>query len=187
MQHLSPNGLPDERDPTAWAEAVEFVNFAMELAETQRRGNRSFVFEHPWQASSWKLESVVSMWAKSDVKEVLFDMCCFGMEARDADGVVPVRKTTRVLSNDEGILNMLDRRREEGHRHVVLVSGRPKSAAVYPERLCEALVAGYDVTRRGLSLWSVLNASAGEYVESADLCDPEDNYRKADAGSYWND
>ena len=46
LQNLHPQGLPAERNPAAWAEAIAFVDFALELAEVQRVARRSFVFEH---------------------------------------------------------------------------------------------------------------------------------------------
>ena len=64
LQNLHPQGLPAERNPAAWAEAIAFVDFAMELAEVQRVAGRSFVFEHPQSATSWKLSKVVEMMSK---------------------------------------------------------------------------------------------------------------------------
>ena len=131
LQNLHPQGLPAERDPAAWAEAIAFVDFAMELAEVQRVAGRSFVFEHPQSATSWKLSRVVEMMVKDGVEEAVFDMCRFGMMARDSDGEAPVRKTTRVMTNNPGIAAALkDVRCEGGHRHVHLISGRPVAAAI---------------------------------------------------------
>ena len=173
------------RDPAGWAEAISFVDFSMELAEIQRKSGRSFVFEHPWQATSWELPSVNKMRSREDVGEVLFDMCRFGMTAKYEFGEAPVRKTTRVISNDPGVLGRLDRRCEGGHRHVVLVSGRPKAAAIYPEKLCEEIISGFDVTRRSLSEFALMQM--GSVEESNDMCDPADGVVKADAGHYWDD
>ena len=186
LQVLSPYGLPEVRDPEGWAEAVAFVDLSMELAEIQRKAGRSFVFEHSWQASSWDLQSVNNIRNKKDVGEVIFDMCRFGMVAQDKDGEAPVRKTTRVLSNDPGILGRLDKRCEGGHLHVALVSGRPEAAAIYPIKMCEEIVAGFDPSRRGLAEF-VLMQSSGIWEEAADMCDPADNVVKADAGHYWDD
>ena len=86
---------------------------------------------------------------------MLFDKCRFGMRARDEYGEAPVRKTTRVLSNDLGIFGRMDQRCEDRHRHVALVSGRPKAAAIYPAKLCEEIVAGFDLTRRGAAVLRV--------------------------------
>ena len=60
LQNLHPQGLPAERNPAAWAEAIAFVDFAMELAEVQRVAGRSFVFEHPQSATSWKLSKLLT-------------------------------------------------------------------------------------------------------------------------------
>ena len=58
----------------------------MELAEVQRRAGRSFVFEHPQAATSWKLSCVVEMMEKDGVEEAVFDMCRYGMVACDEHG-----------------------------------------------------------------------------------------------------
>ena len=108
------------------------------------------------------------------------------MVAADELGEAPVRKTIRILSNNDGVLGKLDKRCEGGHRHVALVSGRPKAAAVYLLKLCEEMVAGFDLTRRGLSELALLSF-LGSVEEGADLCDPADNVVKADAGHYWDD
>ena len=94
-------------------------------------------------------------------------------------------KTTRVISNDFGVLGRLDRRCEGGHRHVVLVSGRPKAAAIYPDKLCEEIISGFDLTRRRLSEFALMQI--GSVEESSDMCDPADGVVKADAGHYWDD
>ena len=187
LQHLHPLGLPEVRDPVAWAEAVAFVEFSMELAEIQRRAGRSFVFEHPQSASSWKLPCVTAMLEKSDVQEAVFDMCRFGMTARDQEGEGLVRKTTRVMTNDVGIASSLDGVRcEGGHRHVHLISGRPAAAAIYPEKCCECLLRGYDITRKGFNAMALVSSVRG-LEESEDLCDVGDNLVKADSGQYWDD
>ena len=60
--------FPAKRNPAAWAEAIAFIDFAMELAEVQRVAGRSFVFEHPQSAISWKLLGVVEIIAKDGVE-----------------------------------------------------------------------------------------------------------------------
>ena len=114
-------------------------------------------------------------------------MCRFGMVARDSDGEAPVRKTTRVMTNDPGIATALkDVRCEGGHRHVHLISGRPAAAAIYPLDFCRCLLRGHDVTRKSLGTLASMSTVNG-LEESEDLCDPADQVVKADSGQYWDD
>ena len=187
LQNLHPQGLPAERDPKAWAEAIAFVDFAMELAEVQRVAGRSFVFEHPQSATSWKLAKVVEMMLKAGVEEAIFDMCQFGMVATDSLGEAPVHKTTRVMTNDPGIAKSLHGVRCcGGHRHVHLILGRPAAAAIYPIDLCKCMLRGYDITRKNLGSLASMSTVNG-LEESEDLCDPADQIVKADSGQYWDD
>ena len=162
LQNLHPQGLPNVRAPAAWAEAIVFIEFAMELAEVQRRAGQCFVFEHPPAATSWKLACLIEMMSKDGVEECVFDMCTFGMKATDADGEALVRKTTRVITNDPGIASILQGARcTGGHRHVHLIGGRPPAAAIYPMDLCKCLLSGVDVTRKGLSILALMSTVSG--------------------------
>ena len=75
---------------------------------------------------------------------------------------------------------------EGGHRHVHLISGRPAAAAIYPVKLCECLLRGHDITRKGLSTLALMSTVNG-IEENEDLCDAGDNVVKADSGQYWDD
>ena len=87
-----------------------------------------------------------------------------------------MRKTTRIATNIHEIADALSLRCEGGHRHVHLVSGRPKNAAIYPPEFCSSVV-------RGLRLYQHRRAAGiktgGEIpylmnFSRADLCDPEE-------------
>ena len=120
------------------------------------------MFEHPQPATGWKLSKVVEMMAKAGVEEAVFDMCRFGMVARDSEGEAPVRKTTRVMTNDPGIAAPLnDVRRERGHRRVHLISGRPAAAAIYPVEFCKCLLRGLHVTRESLGTLASMSTVNG--------------------------
>ena len=64
--------------------------------------------------------------------------------------------------------------------------GGPREAGIYPLKLCEEMMAGFDLTRRGLAEYALLQALGG-VEETVDMCDPADNVVKADAGHYWDD
>lgn len=145
LQNLNPHARCSED----WKRAVEMVNFAVSLCEEQDRAARSFVFEHPQSASSWGLESLRRLKARSGVMQVDLHMCAFGMTAEDQLGCAPVYKPTRLLTNSEAIAGYMRRRCGGGHRHVHLVGGRAATAAKYPDEFCDALLRGVQVEVRG--------------------------------------
>ena len=63
----------------------------------------------------------------------------FGLTAVDDKGVGPVKKPTLFMSNSVAILSQLNKQCGGCERHVELLAGRPKAAAVYPKALCRAV------------------------------------------------
>ena len=51
-------------------------------------------------------------------------------------------KATGFMTNCDGIAKRLAKKCNDGHRHIVLVNGRAKQAAIYPEKLCRQIVKG---------------------------------------------
>ena len=114
------------------------------------------------------------------------DMFRYGMVAEDKDGVGMVRKTTKIATNAPEIADALSLRCSGGHRHVHLVSGRPKYAAIYPREFCRAIVKGYLLYRQRRSLGIKWTGQEGVFTkrkaevqsllkfERPDLCDPEE-------------
>ena len=127
------------------------LEFAVELWELQMRSGRAFLLEHPVSATSWEIGGLKRLYETNGVYEGVFDMCRYGMVNQDEQGSGLVRKTTRILSNDEEVAACLRARCEAGHRHVQLISGRAKAAANYPTDMCRAIIKGFDVWRKRLS------------------------------------
>ena len=72
-----------------------------------------------------------------------------------------------------------------GHRHVHLMSGRAKAAAIYPTELCDALVKGYCFWRK-----NVVEGPGPRVLMDfarADLCDPEEIKLEEAQGQYIDD
>ena len=76
-------------------------------------------------------------------------MCAHGMVQGDEPGLGEVRKTTRLITNSKSIADAVGVRCPGGHRHIVLVDGRAKAAAIYPDGLCEPICRGYREHRAG--------------------------------------
>ena len=186
LQNLSPNGLPNVRCPDRWEEALVMLRFAVELCRIQHAAGRVFVFEHPATATSWEDESLRGLLELPGVLLSVMDMCRYGMVSEDKEGVAPVRKTTKIATNVPEIADALSHRCEGGHRHVHLISGRPKNAAIYPSGFCRDLIKGFIMNRNRKNAgvkWSgdigsfeKQRAAVGSLLNFArsDLCDPEE-------------
>ena len=181
LQNLAPGGLPHIRCPMRWKEALEFLEFAVEMCRLQMKGGRGFVLEHPWLARSWEMEPFKSFSTELGVLMVRLDMCRYGMTSCDQDGVAPVYKPTRLLTNVGPIAEIMAKTCLGGHRHVHLISGRAKAAAIYPQALCRQMIRGYQI-------WENCRVQAlnGCMVQTEDMCDPEDTeYLKTMGDNGW--
>ena len=154
LQNLS--GDPRTRCPVKWKEAVDMVDFAVEVCLEQLKAGRHFVFEHPLSATSWRVTRLDELRKTKGVHEATGHMCAYGMRARDLYGEAPVMKPTRYLTSSRSIQEKLCRRCEGGHRHVQLVSGRAAKAAVYPQELVDAILDGMEVETMG-SLYNLMD------------------------------
>ena len=148
------------------------LRFGVELCMLQHNAGRSFVFEHSSSAISWEDDGLRHLVGMSGVMVSLLDMCRYGMVATDKEGAAPVRKTTRIATNVPEVADALSHRCEGGHRHVHLVSGRPKDAAIYPPGFCSAIVKGFQMYKRRKEGEGKIGALLN--FARADLCDPEE-------------
>ena len=75
--------------------------------------------------------------------------CQYGTQVKGRDGCMrPARKITGWMSNSEHILQQLNKLCttsgcSSDHRHACLQGGRAAKAAVYPEKLCLAVLRGF--------------------------------------------
>ena len=139
-------------------DAKDHIRWVMKLCALQHRSNRYFVFEHPAGATSWDMAEVKKVHGLEGVLKIKFDMCQFGMEARDPlDGQVrPVQKRTAVLTNSYEIAQRLRREcpnrgadKSMHHQHVKLEGGSLcKNAQVYPRTFCRTICEGIAAQRR---------------------------------------
>ena len=125
--------------------AKRHVKFCFEIYQHQREQGRFFLHEHPWLASSWKLDCVEKMERQPDIMKVRTDMCQFGMVSHiesKTQELGPVLKPTGFMTNCSHIARELGVRCDKSHDHVHLVGGRAAAAAIYPDGLCEAICRG---------------------------------------------
>ena len=113
----------------------------------QLKGGRGFSFEHPVGAKSWEDPKMVCSISGEGVEQIVFDQCCFGL--RDPGNGKYYRKRTRVATNNEQMVKLLDRQCNHDHDHQYLegqvkIGGRwcnrTRCAQVYPKELVEAMI-----------------------------------------------
>ena len=85
------------------SEAKALVLFALTLAEIQLASGRHFLIENPVGSAAWNLEEFVSFRERSDVLEVIVDMCAFGL--RGPDGNLH-KKGTRLLTSSQALVSL---------------------------------------------------------------------------------
>ena len=143
LQNLNRAKMGEARFQREYRRACIHLEFCARLYGMQMDAGRYFLHEHPETASSWKEICIRKLLDRADVGTVVADMCQFGMEMKDDDGVMkPVLKPTRWLSNSPYLLHALNRRCNHEHEHTNLIRGRARKAQVYPHRLCTSILRG---------------------------------------------
>ena len=143
----------DRRDPAVVRRELEgakdHVRWVMKIRTLQLREGRYFLFEHPRSATSWKMPEVEKVAGMDGVEKVRTDMCRFGMQSKDEQGIGLVKKSTTMMTNSPEVAKRLAKKclnenleEKERHRHVQLMNGRAKNAQVYPRGLCRAVCEG---------------------------------------------
>ena len=122
-------------------QAEVHLRFCVAMCREQLRGGRYFVHEHPLTAKSWEVPCVNALSRTPRVYLVKADMCQFGMKSRDAEGEGWAKKPTTFMTNSLEMFKTLSKRCTPGtHRHVPLMEGRAKAAALYPKGICQAVL-----------------------------------------------
>ena len=173
LQNLT--GDPETRRPDEWRQAVAMVEFGIELCRIQMRGGRTFIFEHPLTATSWRRTNLKELMKTHGVLQVVSHMCAYGMTATDAQGVGQVLKPTRYLTNCSVMAEKLSYRCSRDHRHVHLMNGRAAAASAYPEGLVDSIIDAIEIKHlknkelHGLEIKEYHDADGWELHEPEDL------------------
>ena len=99
-QLMTLSGDPEKRDPEGWKNAVIMVEFAITVCMEQMKAGRSFLFEHPLCATSWKLKKMKDLREMIGVEESICHMCAYGMKSKDAFGEAPVMNEAHKVPNE---------------------------------------------------------------------------------------
>ena len=118
---------------------IKHLEFCCKIYLEQVRNGRYFVHEHPLTATSWQVECMDKLRKMPMVYTAEGHMCAYGMTSTDQRGPGFVKKPTRFLTNSIEAAKALSKRCPRGHRHVHLMEGRARAAAVYPPELCRTM------------------------------------------------
>ena len=166
------------------SEAIECVNFCVDVAMYQIRKGRYFYFEHPLAASSWQLDSLSGLMTTEGVENVVVHMCRFNLRSRDSvgdDGLS--KKPTRVLTNLPSLAESINKKCTGDHDHIHLVGGRAKAAAQYTREFCNAIIDGILVLLEHMAATRKL----GPALYECELYDGnEEGYDYGDADFYFS-
>lgn len=144
------HGRDNEKMEKLKIEAEAHVAFVCELYRIQLDAGRYFLHEHPAGATSWQLECIRELRQQDSVERVTGDQCQYGQADAAGD---PIRKATGWMSNSEEVLRALSdkcpgRRNfsgtcSDGRKHAVASGRAAREAAVYPLKLCKAILIGF--------------------------------------------
>lgn len=143
-----------KRDPDVvhreWVRAMVHLRFLCELYKEQYAQGRYFLHEHPTQATSWNQPCIKEILELPHVERVDGDRCQYGQ--KDPESGDPVKKPTGWMSNAPRVLEALSDRcrgsggqcsRREGGRHRVAEGKLTATTAIFPFKLCKAILKGY--------------------------------------------
>jgi len=133
-------------------QATVHLNFVAELYEVQVQAGRFFIHEHPLAATSWQVPAIARLKQLSGVQVVHADQCQYGAQIQSGEYKGwPIKKPTGFMSNSEAILARLSavcagigRRcsRPQGGEHRPCSGIHARRAAIYPPKLCRAILRG---------------------------------------------
>ena len=141
FQNLS---TPRDRLQQLRAAARPLVNFAARLAREQLERGRHFVIENPFGSAAWKLPSLRFLRRHPLSKQVVVDMCRFGL--RGPAGLLH-KKPTRLLTSSPAVLSkMLNKRCTGLHQHEPVMGGSKVTTAAghYTKEFSRALVEAFE-------------------------------------------
>ena len=129
--------------------AVMHLEFCIELYREQLKHGRYFLHEHPAFASSWQEAKMQELEKEAGVCTSVIDQCLYGCETPQGE---PIKKPTKWITNSAEIAKQLSRRcqgkdgdcsRSGGGTHQQCRGKIARMAAVYPFKLCRAILVGF--------------------------------------------
>ena len=147
LQRLNVSRRTPEETKRMMDKARVHMEFVCKLYRLQAEAGRYFLHEHPATATSWELDCIQSVLHMDGVDVVHGDQCQYGQVNRSNQ---PIKKGTGWMANSKEILKALKKRCKgkngscsAGGQHAPCTGGDARRAAVYPFRLCRAILEGF--------------------------------------------
>ena len=149
--------------------ARRLLKFCAEICQLCIDLQLSFLFEHPWSASSWQEPCLAKLVKNEQCYMARADQCMFGLVDQSGDFM---RKRSGFLTNNLEIAKTLNLTCDQSHAHQH-VMGRAKGAKMnrsrlaqkYPSRLISAVLGAYAISV-GLPGWHLYILDANEVIQN---------------------
>ena len=128
-----------EKVERARAEGMKHLEFCCKINAFQIAADKYLIHEHLLTATSWATECMAKLREYPAVYTTEAQMCAYGMKSKDKHGLGYAKKPTRFLTNSVVSARALSQRCPGNHRHVHLIEGRARAAAVYLQELCRTI------------------------------------------------
>ncbi len=125
------------------------LNCVCSLYEEQVRDGRYSIHEHLAMATLWEEPAVKRVMKLPEVRVSRVDACQYGMVGEFRGESLPVKKPARWMSNMRGVNEALSKtcggesgKCTDGRPHASCTGKRAEKAAIYPLKLCRAILNG---------------------------------------------
>ena len=146
LQRLNDHKRTPQETEDMMARAKVHMDFVCRLYKMQIQAGRYFLHEHPATATSWELKCVQEVLHMDGVDVVHGDQCQYGQVNGNKQ---PIKKGTGWMANSKEILRALRKRCKgrggecsAGGRHAPCTGRDATRAAIYPFKLCRAILEG---------------------------------------------
>ena len=149
LQSINYAKMDPDRVRAILARARMHLNFVCSLYEEQVKSGRYFIHEHPAMATLWEEPAVRRVMKMANVQVSRVDACQYGMTGSYHGEELPIKKPTRWMTNMRGVTEILQRTCSgrdglcaDGRQHATCTGKRADMAAIYPLKLCKAILQG---------------------------------------------
>jgi hypothetical protein len=123
----------EEKVERAREEGTTQLEFCCNIYMIQVEAGRYFIHEYPLTETLWATDCMTKLRNCPAVYTAEAHMCAFGMQSKDKHVPGYAKKPTIFLTNSMMSAKALGRICPGNHRHVHLMEGRARAAAIYPQ------------------------------------------------------
>ena len=142
MQNLNKGKTSPEEVQKTLIEARIHLAFCAELDKMQIDSGRYYLHEHPTSASSWNEPCMQDIIKDPEHFTARIHMCAYEMKIPDKHGNEYIYKPTQFITNSPLVAARLERKCDQSHQRAQLQGSRTKQAALYQNKLIDAVTKG---------------------------------------------